>query len=62
MNPFHRNHPLRPIMWKYYKWKMDKYIGKVLDERFAIRGAGPAKKVKKKTGIDRKHFFCNHKH
>lgn len=52
LNPFHRNHPLRPLFWKYYKWKMDNYIGKVLDERFAIRDASPWKKSKEKTGID----------
>ncbi len=43
-------------MWKYYKWQMDKYIGKILDERFAVR-ANAAKKVKQKTGIDRKFIF-----
>lgn len=52
LNPWHRNHPLRPIMWKYYKWKMDKYIGKVLDERFAVRDAKLPKKKKQKAGID----------
>ncbi|CAO2657275.1 Nn.00g034010.m01.CDS01 [Neocucurbitaria sp. VM-36] len=52
VNPWHRRHPLRPVMWKYYKWKMDKYIGNILDERFAIRDASLPKKARKKTGID----------
>ncbi|KAF1841638.1 cytochrome P450 [Cucurbitaria berberidis CBS 394.84] len=52
MNPWHRNHPLRPIMWKYYKRQMDNYIGKVLDERFAVRDTGVPKKAKIRTGID----------
>ncbi|KAF2030376.1 cytochrome P450, partial [Setomelanomma holmii] len=52
INPFHTRHPLRPIYWWYYKKKMDKYIGKVLDERFAGREAKPAKKARTKTGID----------
>ncbi|KAF1945072.1 cytochrome P450 [Clathrospora elynae] len=51
INPWHRNHPLRPIMWKYYKRKMDKYIGRVLDERFTVRNA-EARKTKVKAGID----------
>jgi hypothetical protein len=38
LNPFDIYNPLRPILLKYYKWKMDKYIGNVLDERFAVRG------------------------
>lgn len=52
INPWHRNHPLRPIMWKYYKWRMDQYVGKVLDERFAVRPGSGTKKDRKKTGID----------
>jgi cytochrome P450 len=51
LNPFDIYNPLRPILLKYYKWKMDRYIGNVLDERFAVRGTRP-KKSKKKTGID----------
>lgn len=31
---------------------MDKYVGKVIDERFAIRDAKLSKKSRKKTGID----------
>jgi cytochrome P450 len=54
INPFHIYHPLRAIFQKYYKYKMDKYIGKVLDERFAVSGAKQARdmKTRKKTGID----------
>lgn len=50
---------MRPIMWKYYKSQMDKYIGKVLDERFAVRDASVPKTTKKKTGIDRKYRCCS---
>jgi hypothetical protein len=57
LNIFDRYNPLRPIMWKYYKSKMDQYIGKVLDERFAVQDskmaqAAAIKGRKKKTGID----------
>jgi cytochrome P450 len=52
LNPFDICNPLRPILLKYYKWKMDKYIGNVLDERFAVRGTRQPKKSRKKTGID----------
>jgi acid phosphatase len=52
INPFHTRNPLRPIYWWYYKKKMDKYIGNVLDERFAIREAKSTKKSRTKTGID----------
>ncbi|KAH3912265.1 hypothetical protein HBI56_005760 [Parastagonospora nodorum] len=54
INPFHIYHPLRAMFQKYYKYKMDKYIGKVLDERFAVSGAKQAsdRKTRKKTGID----------
>ena len=54
INPFHIYHPLRPLFQKYYKYKMDNYIGKVLDERFAVSGAKQAgdRKARKKTGID----------
>lgn len=31
---------------------MNRYIGKVLDERFAVRDGTLPKKTKKKTGID----------
>lgn len=37
-------------MQSYYKKKMDNYIGRVLDERFAVRPAD--RKVKQKTAID----------
>jgi hypothetical protein len=52
LNPFHTYHPLRPLFFKYYKSKMNKYIGKVLDERFAVRDAKQPIKSKKKTAID----------
>lgn len=58
ISPWHRNHPLRPFMWSHYKGKMDKYVGKILDEKFATRDAGLKQQQhkKQKTGIDRKYF------
>jgi hypothetical protein len=52
LNPLHVYNPLRPLWLRYYKSKMDRYIGKILDERFAIRDANQTKKARKKTGID----------
>ncbi|KAF2275080.1 cytochrome P450 [Westerdykella ornata] len=50
LNPFDRYNPMRAIMHRYYKKKMDNYIGRMLDERFAV--GAPDRKVKKKTAID----------
>jgi cytochrome P450 len=52
MNPLDIYNPLRPIMLKYYKSRMDRYIGQVLDERFAVRDAKEPKHSRRKTGID----------
>lgn len=52
LNLWHRKHPLRPLFWKYYKWKMDKYIGKILDDRFTSKNTSVQKDVKRKSGID----------
>lgn len=49
INLFHKYNPLRPFFYNYYKYKMDCYIGRVLDEKLA---AGKVKKTKKKSGID----------
>ena len=51
LNPFHRMNPLRQLFWRHYKNKMDRYIGKVLDERLA-RGGQVDKKTRKKASID----------
>ncbi|KAF2003819.1 cytochrome P450 [Amniculicola lignicola CBS 123094] len=51
-DPFHRHHPLRPLFWKYYKYRMDNYIGKVLDERFTFQNASKENRKRQKTGID----------
>jgi hypothetical protein len=54
LNPFHHYNPLRPILSKYYKYKVDQYIGKVLDECFAVRDINLAKQKEegKLAGID----------
>ncbi|TGO29044.1 hypothetical protein BPAE_0019g00140 [Botrytis paeoniae] len=50
-NPLVNLNPLGPIMRKYYEWKMDGYLNKVLDTRFAEK-EGSATKGKKKPVID----------
>lgn len=52
VNLFHKYNPLRPFFWKYYKNQMDKYVGRVLDERFSARDPSKQGKARKKTGID----------
>lgn len=37
LNPFVLFNPIRPIIFKYNKWRMDRFVGKVLDERFSSR-------------------------
>ena len=32
--------PLRPIVFQYNKWRMDRFVGKALDERFSSRPEG----------------------
>jgi acid phosphatase len=44
--------PARPLLQKYYKRKMDQYMGKVLDERFSGRGANAQGGKRSRTGID----------
>jgi cytochrome P450 len=51
LNPFASLNLLRPIMNWYYGRKMDRYIERVLDERFASRD-GRAPKGKRKPVID----------
>ncbi|KAH7127134.1 putative P450 monooxygenase [Dendryphion nanum] len=52
INPFHLYNPLRPILFKYYKNRMDSYIGKVLDDRFTGRVSSSEMKTRKRTGVD----------
>lgn len=52
INPLHTYNPIRPLMSRYCKWKMDKYIGGMLDERFTIRDIATSQRLRKKTGID----------
>lgn len=37
INPLVLLNPLRPIMFKINGWKMDRYLSKVLNDRFAVR-------------------------
>ncbi|KAJ4357342.1 uncharacterized protein N0V89_001917 [Didymosphaeria variabile] len=52
LNPFHRKHPIRPWAFKYYKRQMDKYIGDIIDERFAARETTGSSTKRKRTGVD----------
>ncbi len=35
LNPFRILNPLRPIVFQYNKWRMDRFVSKVMNERFA---------------------------
>lgn len=37
LNPFVLFSPIRPIIFRYNKWRMDKFVGKALEERFLSR-------------------------
>lgn len=40
------------MYWRYYKLRMDKYIGRILDERFSLREENQPKKTRNKSSID----------
>jgi cytochrome P450 len=44
--------PVRKFMFKYYKRQMDKYIGRVLDERISARALSNPASKQEKTGLD----------
>ncbi|KAF2009336.1 cytochrome P450 [Aaosphaeria arxii CBS 175.79] len=50
-NPFHIYNPIRPLMLRYYKWRLDQFIGSILDERFSTRSTSEPK-TRRKAGID----------
>ncbi|KAF1934180.1 cytochrome P450 [Didymella exigua CBS 183.55] len=52
VNPFHHCNVLRPIVTKYYRFRMSRYIGKILDDRFAAGQSVSPVARKTKTGID----------
>jgi len=54
VNPFADFNPLRQFMYIYYRRKMDKYIGSILDERYAHRSNVDRDSLrgKRKPGID----------
>ena len=37
LNPFVLFNPVRPLIFQYNKWRMDRYVGSVLEERFSSR-------------------------
>lgn len=54
VNPFVNLNPTRYIMYAYYRHKMDNYVGRILDERFAHRSTLDRESLrgKRKPGID----------
>ncbi|EON66227.1 hypothetical protein W97_05620 [Coniosporium apollinis CBS 100218] len=51
-NPLDPLNPMRPFMQRYNKWRMDRYLNRLLDERFASRAGAQSRKPRKKTVID----------
>jgi cytochrome P450 len=51
-NPFVGINPLRPFMQKYYERKMNKYIEKILDERYASTSTSNTNKSRRKPAVD----------
>ena len=53
LNPFVIFNPLRPIVFQYNKWRMEKYLLRVMDERFSSRtGLQDSKSRKHRPIID----------
>ncbi|QSZ30934.1 hypothetical protein DSL72_000493 [Monilinia vaccinii-corymbosi] len=50
-NPLVNLNPLGPLMRRYYEWRMDNYLNKVLDARF-VEKRGSSSKNRKKPIID----------
>jgi cytochrome P450 len=52
INPFHHYNIMRPVATKYYRFRMSRFIGKILDNRFAAGQSLASGERKTKTGID----------
>ncbi|OCL14842.1 cytochrome P450 [Glonium stellatum] len=52
LNPFHIWNPLRPIAQRINTYRLNKYIGKILDSRFSSHNATNPKGRKQKISID----------
>ncbi|RFU32546.1 hypothetical protein B7463_g3778, partial [Scytalidium lignicola] len=52
INPLTGLNPLRPIMYKYYAWKMNSYLDNVLEARFRSKSDREITKGKRKPAID----------
>jgi cytochrome P450 len=50
-HPFRWCNPLSLIYWKYYKYRMSQYLGKVLDEVFSARAESTQDRIRNKTEI-----------
>ena len=37
LNPFVRFNPMRPIIFRYNQWRMDRFVGQAMEERFSAR-------------------------
>ena len=51
LNPFKLFNPIRPIVFQYNIWKMERYLSRVMDERFASRSEIQDSKLKKHRPI-----------
>lgn len=51
LNPFKIFNPLRPFVFQYNKWRMDRFVSKVMDERFVSRPGIQEDKSKKNRPV-----------
>ncbi|KAH8816397.1 cytochrome P450 monooxygenase-like protein [Xylogone sp. PMI_703] len=52
VNPLTGLNPIRPLMYRYYTWKMDGYLENVLEARFKSKSDRADIKTKRKPAID----------
>jgi cytochrome P450 len=52
INPFVSHNPILPLMHKYYAWKMDNYVGNILDARYISKPGQATAKRGRKPAID----------
>lgn len=51
LNPFVLYNPIRPIVFRYNKWRMERYLSKVMDERFASRPVAQDTNIKRNRPV-----------
>lgn len=52
INPLHVYSVVRPIVQKYYRVRLTRYLGRILDDRFATTRAAAPMTGRKRTGVD----------